>query len=278
MMRIKCDYCENYITEKDAVCPHCGAPNPSYNRTANGIPKTIDELRQFCISRNLPLEKMRFFIGIDYREPRAFGIYRDKYTGDYIVYKNKSDGTRVIRYQGDDEAYAVSEIYNKIQEELQNQLRHGNIRSKSVSSSDRNQRKGSFVRRNLILLVLVSQLFIFGIQTCIGLLSPSHTTGYYKYGNNIYYNQYNDWYQWDTTYNAWEPYTTPKWDDYDSYYQGKDISFYYGDIDPFEESSFYNDHYYDSNDSDNEKWDSDWDNDYDYGGWDSGDTDWDTDW
>ncbi len=66
----------------------------------------------------MPLLKMRFFIEEDFRLPKAFGIYRDG--NDIVVYKNKADGTRVIRYQGPDEEYAVSDIFAKLLEECHN--------------------------------------------------------------------------------------------------------------------------------------------------------------
>ena len=30
---------------------------------------TIEDIKQFAAERNMPLERMRFFIGEDYREP-----------------------------------------------------------------------------------------------------------------------------------------------------------------------------------------------------------------
>ena len=71
--------------------------------------KTIAELQQWYQDRHLPpYETTRFFIGINYKKPKAFGIYQD---GDqFIVYKNKANGERAIRYQGTDEAYAVNEL------------------------------------------------------------------------------------------------------------------------------------------------------------------------
>ena len=48
------------------------------------------------------------------------GVYQDE-LGDYIVYKNKADGTRVIRYQGPDEEFAVHELYQRFLEEIINQ-------------------------------------------------------------------------------------------------------------------------------------------------------------
>ena len=78
-------------------------------------PKTIEELKAYCQREGMPLEKMRFFVGVNYQLPRAFGIFRD---GDrFVVYKNKDDGSRAIRYQGPDEAYAVNELYLKLLDE-----------------------------------------------------------------------------------------------------------------------------------------------------------------
>ena len=98
-MKIKCEFCGSHISDTDGKCPNCGAPNANMVRSADGVPKTIEELKAFCAAHNMPLEKMRFFIGVDFREPRAFGIYRDE-NGDFIVYKNKADGSRAVRYRG----------------------------------------------------------------------------------------------------------------------------------------------------------------------------------
>ena len=83
-------------------------------------PRTIEELRAWFKERGYEPARTRFFVGVDFRAPKAFGIYQDA-LGDYIVYKNKADGTRVIRYQGEDEAFAVHELYQRFQEELINQ-------------------------------------------------------------------------------------------------------------------------------------------------------------
>lgn len=55
---------------------------------------------------------------MDFRQPKAFGIYKDS-DGNFVVYKNKGDGTRAERYRGKDEAYAVNEIYQKLRSEIQ---------------------------------------------------------------------------------------------------------------------------------------------------------------
>ena len=115
-MKIKCEFCGSYISDTDEKCPNCGAPNANMVRSADGVPKTSEDLaKAFCAAHNMPLEKMRFFIGVDFREPRAFGIYRDE-NGDFIVYKNKADGSRAVRYRGKDEAYAVKRAVSKAKE------------------------------------------------------------------------------------------------------------------------------------------------------------------
>ena len=97
------------------------APPPVYRPTVTESgptitePRTIEELKLYCAEKHMPLERMRFFLDQDYREPRAFGIYRD---GDeFVVYKNKADGSRAVRYRGRDEAYAVRELYEKLLDE-----------------------------------------------------------------------------------------------------------------------------------------------------------------
>ena len=111
-MKTFCDYCGSVIDDTIEKCPNCGAVNVHMQRSADQIPKTIEELQAFAQAQGIPLEKMRFFIGIDYKEPKAFGIYKESASGNCVVYKNKADGTRAIRYRGTDEAYAVNEIYS----------------------------------------------------------------------------------------------------------------------------------------------------------------------
>lgn len=80
--------------------------------------QSIEELKQKCAEKNMPLEKMRFFIGENRKEPKCFGVYLDESTGNWVVYKNKADGTRAVRYEGPDEARAAKEIWNKIGDEV----------------------------------------------------------------------------------------------------------------------------------------------------------------
>ncbi len=84
-------------------------------------PATIEELKAFCEEKQMPLEKMRFFIGEDYSGPKAYGIYRAD-DGDFVVYKNKSDGSRAVRYKGPHEDIAVNELYEKLKAETEQRL------------------------------------------------------------------------------------------------------------------------------------------------------------
>lgn len=119
-MQIKCEYCGSMIDDNLEKCPNCGATNENMNRAADKTPKTIEELKAWYAARNLPpYEKTRFFIGINYTQPKAFGIYEEN--GEFIVYKNKADGSRAIRYKGTDEDYAVNELFLKLKSEILNQ-------------------------------------------------------------------------------------------------------------------------------------------------------------
>ena len=119
-----CDYCKCQFDDSLDKCPHCGAPN-SYVRRGEGVPRTSEELRQWYIKMGLPSEDVtRFFIGKNVEEPKNFGIYQDPLTDDFVVYKNKANGERAIRYQGADESYAVNEFYLRLKEEMLNQKFH----------------------------------------------------------------------------------------------------------------------------------------------------------
>ena len=121
-MKIKCDYCNADINEYDEKCPNCGAVNVHLQRNAKDAPQTIDELKEWYKEQNLPPEQItRFFIGKNYKKPKAFGIYKDETSGNYVVYKNKDTGIRAIRYKGKDEAFAVNELYLRLKKEILNQ-------------------------------------------------------------------------------------------------------------------------------------------------------------
>lgn len=289
-MRLKCEYCEHYLADTDERCPNCGAPNPNLKRNAVKIPQTIEELKAFCAQHNLPLEKMHFHIGEDYKEPKAFGIYKDEKTENFVVYKNKSDGTRAVRYEGKDEAYAVNEIYQKMKAEITEEraysVEHGaTMPNKNSSSSTKNSNKRIGKIIGIVIACYMGVILLCAIIGGIfGFLGNTAGTGYYKYNGDLYYQRNGSWYIYDNDYNDW--YSTTVDDDlqdnYEDYFESYSYDSSYGGSNYTDSDSYYSNYY----DTDN-NWDDDWDDDdwdYDSGsswdsGWDSGyDSDWDSDW
>lgn len=265
-MKQICDYCGGYISETDPTCPNCGATNSQYKRTGDGVPRTIEELKKWYVAHNLPSEEItRFFIGKDYKKPKAFGIYQD---GDrFIVYKNKADGSRSIRYDGGDEAYAVNEIYLKLKEQIAEQ-KAANQRVRCGSKNSRGKKNGKSTASTILVYAFVALMF--------GLISSFGTDrGYYNYNNRQYYYLDSNWYLYDTEDSTWYLTTVDDElsDNAEDYFESSSYSSYYGTSD-FEDTSYYSD-WEASQDSDD--WDSgsDWDSG---DSWDSGGSDWDSDW
>ncbi|MBQ7265022.1 MAG: zinc ribbon domain-containing protein [Firmicutes bacterium] len=259
-MKIKCDYCGFIVDERSPNCPHCGGSLSGVNRMAGGTPQTIEQLRQWYVDHNLPPEDVtRFFIGKDTGSPKAFGIYQDS-SGDFIVYKNKSNGKRAIRYQGSDEAYAVNELYQRLKAEIADQ------KSRNAANKSKKDKKNDSSTGCLSLLIVNIVIWIPAIL--FGIFDKTPSRGYYRYENTDYYYQASNWYEYDQNADNW--YTTDnvpevfakESDDYRIYdHEGK----------RFEDSSWYRE------DDDSDDWDSDssWDSN---DSWDSGSTDWDSDW
>lgn len=164
-MKLYCEYCGSPLKDTDERCENCGAINSHHKRAANDTPKTIQELKDWYVARNLPDENItRFFIGKNIKEPKAFGIYEER-PGYFVVYKNKASGERAIRYEGTDEAYAVNELYLKLKSEILNQ------KSRNLSSN-KNQKPKSRVKSafQIIGFNLLAIISIIGLLLLIGLL------------------------------------------------------------------------------------------------------------
>ncbi|MBP5677978.1 MAG: zinc ribbon domain-containing protein [Bacteroidales bacterium] len=266
-MNIKCDFCGSMIDERSEHCPHCGAPLSGVNRTASEQPKTIEELQAWYTAHNLPPEEItRFFIGKNITEPKAFGIYKTE-TGDCVVYKNKSDGVRAVRYQGADEAYAVNELYQRLKAEIADQKAANSNGRPAGQNDDAKKKKKKRLGCGCLAIIL---FFVIGSIIAV-IKSDGVPDGYYKYNNTEYYNQGDKWYKYDSEANNWleaaslsEVITSDNASDYSfSGHEGM----------KFEESSWYST----SSDNDDGDWDNDsrWDDDDD---WSSSSTDWDSDW
>ena len=193
----KCPFCGAVVTSDQKTCPECGGENPGYvvdtpQRIMN--PRTIEELKEYCAERNMPLLRMRFFIGEDYYGPRAFGIFKDG-TGKVTVYKNKADGSRAVRYAGPDEKHAVQEIYHKLLEECrmrginpdqslnQEYSRAGYHPSQNARSASRNgsSSSGTFSKSTILKLIVfaiiflvVASIFLRGCTYCVSSGVPGY--------------------------------------------------------------------------------------------------------
>lgn len=201
-------------------------------------------------TKGMPLDRMRFFINQDRTDPRCFGIYHDDVADRWVVYKNKDNGTRAIRYSGPDEGYAANELWMKIQSEI-------GIRRAQQASQDPKAK-----RRMMLIVGITIALFI---ALTVGMIiyewhQPSR--GYYYVNDDLYYYQDSDWYWYDGGY--WTTYDAPDGDWYGDGYYGETYAF-----DDARDAFEYSDYYKESDSgSDSGVFDN----------WDSGDTDWGSDW
>ncbi len=283
--RDRCPHCRALILSNEKFCSQCGAPltgaadtagaaNTGEQTPANAAvagssgwqpgtrPRTIEQLQDFCAYNEMPLERMRFFVGEDYKEARAFGIYQEDRR--FVVYKNRSDGSRVVRYDGPDEAYAVGELYDKLLDEC-----HRRDIWPDGKPADLEKRRKSEKRRRIVIAVVVVLLvgtlgYIFyrigaKMHAYDGYYRFESPGIYYCYGDDWYYSDDSDWVRTDDV-----PYDN--YDDRADYYIGDtyDSSWGYSD---FEQSQAWAQIQEESRTSSS-----------DYSSWDSNDTDWDSDW
>lgn len=280
-----CDVCGKPLADDATTCPYCGAEQHENIRLTK-IPETIEELQAFCAAHRMPLDAMRFFIGEDFKGARAFGIFKRE-DGVCVVYKNKADGSRAVRYEGPDEKHAVREIYEKIKSETElRRVSYGQNNSKRSAPEPPDDGKplkpweivlgGIFFFWKPIVLVLAVLLFFYSS-------GKTPDRGYYSYQGDTFYYQNSGWYFYDALSNDWERvYDVPETleENFDDYYESTTSDDRSG-LPDFSDSQYYeedNESFFsDLFDSDSSYDDYDWDSG-DYSSWDSSDTDWDSDW
>ena len=282
-MKIKCEYCGTVYEDTLKSCPSCGAANNNRPEDHDKDPDTIEGLKKWYSDHNLPpYETTRFFIGVDYRHPKAFGIYKDETSGEYVVYKNKADGSRVVRYKGNDEAYAVNELLTKLKDEILKQKIHSRDRKSEYEGFHDNGSTGhdmnSSSKRDATGMIIkhISFYVISMVIIAVIVVAACHFVdynGYYDYGNTVYYRDNIDWYYYDDDDDVWK-----KSDNVPSELKHNKDDYYVSDswnsdvsrLGPKEDvtdSSVYENNHEDD--------DYDWDSG---DSWDSGSTDWDSDW
>ena len=272
-MSDRCPHCGAMILPTEQCCPQCGKPLGDRAASAiageNGseeawqpgtVPATIGQLQSFCDYNGMPLEKMRFFVGMDYQQPRAFGIYRD---GDqFVVYKNKADGSRAVRYHGPDEAFAVHELYQKLLDECHRRNIWPDGKPQKLVEKEKKAK-----RRAILLIVAFVALFALAAFFVIRADRKAHAhDGYYRFdGAGLYYLYGDTWY-YDDDYNDWVVWGDIGYPDYADYYLGASYDSGWGYTD-FEQSNTWEQIQEEHRTSSG-----------DYDSWDAGDTDWDSDW
>lgn len=263
-----CPHCGALVLPEEKFCRQCGtaltaAPATGIAWTPGRVPATIEELQDYCAYHHMPLEKMRFFVGVDYQEPRAFGIYRE---GDQcVVYKNKADGSRAVRYHGPDEKHAVGELYAKLLDECHmRDIWPDGGREEYLE----NKRKRARKSRNLM-IVTIAIIAVVAIFLFVSYRRTHAHDGYYRFDDGgIYYLYGSDWY-YDDYYHDWverDPVYYDDYDDYADYYIGSAYDSDWGYSD-FRKSDTWDDIQESSRTSSS-----------DYDSWDSGGTDWSSDW
>lgn len=281
-----CDHCGKPLPDDASVCPYCGEELAEDIRLTK-IPDTIEELQAFCAAHKMPLDAMRFFIGEDFKGAKAFGIFKRE-DGTCVVYKNKADGSRAIRYEGPDEKHAVRELYEKLKSETD--LRRGGSqasvpkRSTAETEDDGEPVKpwqivvGGLVYFWKPIVIVLAAVLIFRW------IGSTPDRGYYSYQDNTYYYQNHGWYLYNVLSNSWEQtYDVPEAleKNYDDYYESETYDSRYA-MSNFSDSSYYEEDsgfFSDLFDSDSSYDDYDWDSgDDSWSNWDSSDTDWDSDW
>jgi len=275
-MKCNCEYCGSELDTTQEECPNCGAKNPNFARTVKGTPKTIEELKIYCESKHLKLDKMHIHIGEDFKEPKAFGIYKNEKNGHFVVYKNKANGQRAIRYDGTDEAYAVNELYMKIKDLLM-EAKTATSGKKAPSSGTRGnvkpvQSTGAKILCWLILILLAAGMIYLAIE---GIINKRYN-GYYEHRGTTYYRHDSYWYEYDEDTESWY-----SCDDMSSKID-RDEDFIGRDYDNDVEAEEFPIEDYSGDWASDDDWDSDYDSgggwddsydDYDFGG-----GDWDSDW
>ena len=315
MSKKTCPACGAPVSPGDEFCGFCGAlipRNKAVGQTeqasaaavqaapaAEGVrekrrvqtPQTVEELLAFCERHELPLSKMRFFIGLDYPGAKAYGIFKDK-NGDFVVYKNKADGSRAVRYRGPDEAYAVKELFEKLKTEASSQRVHAAAaRTPGFPASsahannpynypDRAAKRPRKRKANALLIAIIAAAAAITIGRTAAAIHnntqqvPHFSQGYYQYNDNYYYNYHDDWFLYNNDVGTWFPIYTVDDELTDNYY---DYYTSYSYDDDYGVESFSDSGYYESA-SGSSSYSSDWDSGSD-SDWDSGsDSDWDSGW
>ena len=181
---IRCTFCDNLMRETDLNCPFCGTPHDPAGGSAPNAPQTMYELRKFADAVGISLERLHFHLGEDYKGRCAFGMYRDEKTGNFVVYKNKDNGKRAIRYEGPDEAYAVNELYQKLKERISMYRSNPMNRQTDLYKDPKTDlldmgstKTGNIIGIIIVIIVTVCMILFYMLSYSIGIVPDSGGSG-----------------------------------------------------------------------------------------------------
>ncbi|MBQ0001379.1 MAG: hypothetical protein KBT01_07590, partial [Clostridiales bacterium] len=164
-------------------------------------PRSIAALEKWYADQKLPnYQFTRYFIGINYKKARAFGICKDESTGNFIVYSNDSAGKRTLVYDGPSESEAAGIFFEKLNGEV---TRHKESLDKDLQKKKKEENPGimkqayggfgGFILKTIKLVfiylagaIAVITIMILGAR----FFSSSPADGYYKYEDTLYYFEY----------------------------------------------------------------------------------------
>lgn len=255
-----CKNCGQTFGNSEKQCPYCDYVVKTRKVVDRKMPSTIKELEEWYYIKDLPPCRVtRFYIGKNLKRKRVFGIYKGENTGNYIVYKNKDNGERSVRYEGPSEKVAVREFYLRLKQEINLQKERAKKHKGSIKTGIKNELKQLWA----IPIGLLFILFIASTYTVSG-------EGYYQYNENYYY-YIGSWYQYED--GSWNKINdsniiTILEENRKDYFVSKEYNSDYN-IGEFPRKSYERDYYNDTSTSDG--WDSS-------SSWDSSYTNWGSDW
>lgn len=114
MSKVKCKSCGSWMNDTAYECPICDAENKN-RKEIFGKPKTIVELDDW---KNKNKNKLKYSTkeNESIGKNNDFGVYKDG--NDFITYGLDRYEQKTIIYKGDDEDYAVSLAYLRLNEDM----------------------------------------------------------------------------------------------------------------------------------------------------------------
>lgn len=198
-MKVKCENCGLIYDASSEKCPECGEHIREQNMISDSVPDSLESLQKFVRDNNIDLKKLKLYINEDTKQIGAYGMIKDEY-GDFTFYRNRSDGTRSVRYKGNNEAFAVNEFYRiliAVRSEVD--IKPEDILNRPVLPEGKQSKYP--LRRVVIItagILVVLGIFIVFLSTLFSALHPDSkkvTPGYYTYFGKTYYHDSTGWYE-----------------------------------------------------------------------------------